>query len=139
MSWIWFAAFSALAAGATAVLAKVGLEGVPSNLATAIRSVVIVVFAWALVLARGETAQLSALSRRSLGWLVLSGCATGLSWLAYFHALKVGPASGVAAIDKLGLAVTVVLAVTVLGEPWSWRLPAGVALMIAGALLATAR
>jgi bacterial/archaeal transporter family protein len=135
MSWQVYALLSALAAGATAVLAKVGIEGVPSNLATAIRAVVILVFAWAIVLARGEARTLAAVSPRALLFLVLSGCATGLSWLAYFKALQLGPASRVAPIDKLSLAVTMILAWLILGEPITLRLAAGIALMIAGALL----
>jgi transporter family protein len=135
MSWQVYALLSAVAAGATAVLAKVGVEGVPSNLATAIRTVVILVFAWAIVLARGEQQALASVSPRALLFLVLSGCATGLSWLAYFKALQMGPASRVAPIDKLSLAVTLALASLVLGEPITLRVGAGVALMIVGALL----
>jgi transporter family protein len=135
MSWQVYALLSAVAAGATAVLAKVGVEGVPSNLATAIRTVVILVFAWAIVLARGEQQALASVSPRALLFLVLSGCATGLSWLAYFKALQIGPASRVAPIDKLSLAVTLALASLVLGEPITLRVGAGVALMIVGALL----
>ena len=135
MSWQVYALLSAVAAGATAVLAKVGIEAVPSNLATAIRAVVILVFAWGIVLARGEHHTLASVSPRTLLFLVLSGCATGLSWLAYFKALQLGPASRVAPLDKLSLAVTVVLAWLVLGEPITLRVGAGIALMIAGALL----
>ena len=138
MGWPVYALLSALAAAATAVLAKVGVAGVPSNLATAIRSIVILVFAWGLVLARGETRALSGLSSRTLVFLVLSGIATGLSWLAYFRALQAGPAPGVAALDKLSLPLTLVLAVLFLGEPLTWRLVAGIVLMVAGALLVAA-
>ena len=87
MSWQVYALLSAIAAGTTAVLAKIGVEGVPSNLATAIRTVVILIFVSAIVAARGEQRLLVAVSRRALLFLVLSGCATGLSWLAYFRAL----------------------------------------------------
>jgi len=135
MSWQLYALLSAIAAGATAVLAKIGIEGVPSNLATAIRTVVILVFASGIVLARGEHRALAAVSPRALVFLVLSGCATGLSWLAYFRALQLGPASRVAPIDKLSLAVTLILAATVLGEHITLRVAGGVALMIIGALL----
>ena len=92
------ALLSAIAAGATAVLAKLGVEGIPSNLATAIRTIVILALAWAIVLARGEHHGLGGISRRSLVFLVLSGLATGLSWLAYYRALQLGPASRVAPI-----------------------------------------
>jgi transporter family protein len=135
MSWQGYALLSAIAAGATAVLAKLGVEGVPSNLATAIRTIVIFALAWAIVLARGEHHALGGISRRSLVFLVLSGLATGLSWLAYYRALQLGPASRVAPIDKLSLAFTVLLAVPVLGEPLTLRVALGVGLMIAGALL----
>ena len=135
LSWQHYALLSALAAGATAVLAKLGVEGLPSNLATALRTAVVLVFAWAIVLARGEHHVMATISRRSWLFLVLSGCATGLSWLAYFRALQLGSASRVAPIDKLSLAFTLALAVLFLGEPLSWRLVIGVLLMIAGALL----
>jgi bacterial/archaeal transporter family protein len=134
-NWQLYALLSALAAGATAVLAKLGVEGVPSNLATAIRTVVILIFAWAIAIGRGEHQALAGLSRRALVFLALSGCATGLSWLAYFRALQLGPASRVAPIDKLSLGFTLVFAVLFLGEAVTLRLVAGVALMIAGALL----
>ena len=126
---------SAIAAGATAVLAKIGVRDVPSNLATAIRTAVVLVFAWGIVLARGETAGLREVKGRTLVFLVLSGVATGLSWLAYFRALQLAPATRVAPIDKLSLPITVVLAALLLGEPVSLRLGAGIALMVVGAVL----
>jgi len=135
MSWQVYALLSAMAAGATAVLAKLGVQDIPSNLATGIRTVVILALAWAIVLARGEHHGLSTVSPRSLLFLVLSGLATGVSWLAYYRALQLGPASRVAPIDKLSLAFTVLLAVPVLGETLTLRAGLGVALMIAGALL----
>jgi transporter family protein len=135
VSWIGYALLSALAAGATAILAKIGIRDVPSNLATAIRTVVILGFAWSLVLARGEASALRGLSMRTWLFLALSGVATGLSWLAYFKALQMAPASRVAPIDKLSLPITVVMAWLLLGETLSWRLALGSALMVAGALL----
>lgn len=135
MTWPVYALLSAVAAGATAILAKIGVAGVPSNLATAIRSVVILVFAWGLVFARGEQQALSAISGRTLLFLVLSGCATGLSWLAYFRALQLGPAPGVAALDKLSLVFTLILAAAFLGEPMTLRSAGGIVLMVLGALL----
>jgi transporter family protein len=135
MSWIFYAFISAAAAALTAILAKIGVEGVPSTLATAIRTVVIVVFAWIMVLGLGEQLRLATVSRRSLVFLILSGVATGVSWLAYFRALQLGPASKVAPIDKLSLPLTILLAVLYLGEPLTWRLGIGVALMTAGAFL----
>src|SRR5215211_2560704 len=98
MSWIFYAFISAVAAAFTAILAKVGVEGVPSTLATAIRIVVIAVFAWMMVLGLGEQSRLATVSRRSLVFLILSGAATGVSWLTYFRALQLGPASKVAPI-----------------------------------------
>src|SRR5262245_28327686 len=135
MSWLFYALISAVAAAATAILAKVGIEGVPSNLATAIRTVVITAFAWAIVAASGEHYVVRALSRRSLTFLVMSGVATGISWLAYFRALQLAPASRVSPIDKLSLPLTIVLASVFLGEAVGWRLGLGVALMTAGAIL----
>lgn len=135
MNWLGYAILSALAAGATAILAKIGIRDVPSNLATAIRTVVILLFAWGLVLARGEASGLRTLAPRTWLFLGLSGIATGLSWLAYFKALQLAPASRVAPIDKMSLPVTVLLAWLVLGEPVSPRLGAGIALMVLGAFL----
>jgi len=96
MTWIVYAAISAIAAALTAVFAKIGVEGIPSNLATAIRTVVILVFVWTIALSLGEHRALGTLSRRSLTFLVLSALATGVSWLAYYRALQLGPASRVA-------------------------------------------
>jgi len=96
---------------------------------------VVLVFAWGIVLARGETAGLREVKGRTLVFLVLSGVATGLSWLAYFRALQLAPATRVAPIDKLSLPITVVLAALLLGEPVSLRLGAGIALMVLGAML----
>ena len=135
MGWMFYAFMSAAAAALTAILAKIGIEGIPSTLATAVRTVVIVIFAWAIVLGLGEQRALAAVSRRSLIFLVLSGIATGVSWLAYFRALQLAPASRVAPIDKLSLPLTVMLAAVWLGEPVGWRLGVGIALMTAGALL----
>lgn len=138
MAWWGFALLSALLAAATAVLAKVGVEGMPSTLATAIRTVVVLVLAWAIALARGEHHGLPAISARSLLFLGLSGLATAGSWLAYFRALQLAPASRVAPLDKLSLAFTVLLAGVFLGETLGWKLLLGVALMVCGALLTLA-
>jgi bacterial/archaeal transporter family protein len=135
MGWVTFAFVSAAAAALTAILAKVGVEGVPSNLATAIRTIVITVFAWGIVVATGERHALAGISRRSLTFLLLSGLATGISWLAYFRALQLAPASRVTPIDKLSLPLTIVLAAGFLGESIGWRLGLGVALMTVGAIL----
>jgi transporter family protein len=130
-----YAFVSATAASATAILAKIGIKGVPSNLATAVRTAVVLVFAWGIVFATRETHSLRDLKARSILFLVLSGVGTGVSWLAYFKALQMAPASRVAPIDKLSLAFTIVLAAFVLRESISLKLGIGAALMVAGALL----
>jgi transporter family protein len=107
----------------------------PSSLATAVRTVVVGVFAWLIVFGTGEHRALMSASRRSLLFLGLSGVATAVSWLAYFRALQLGPASRVAPIDKLSLPLTMVLAGAFLMEPIGWRVAVGVALMTIGALL----
>jgi len=135
MTWLAYALISAVAASATAVLAKIGVEGVPSALATALRTLVVVACAWAMVVALGEQRAVAAVSRRSWVFLTLSGLATGISWLAYFRALQLGAVSRVAPIDKLSLPLTIVLASAALGEPMTARLAGGVALMTIGALL----
>jgi len=135
MTWWMYAFISALAAAATAILAKIGIKDVPSSLATAIRTAVVLVFAWAIAFATREHAGIRELRSRSVLFLLLSGLGTGVSWLAYFKALQMAPASRVAPIDKLSLAFTIVLAAVVLGESISWKLGLGAALMVAGALL----
>jgi transporter family protein len=135
VSWLVYAFISATAAAATAILAKKGVEGVPSTLATALRTVIVLIFAWLMVLQAGEFRALATTSRRSLMFLALSGLATGVSWLAYFRALQLGPASRVAPIDKLSLPLTVCLAWLLLGEAVSWKVALGVALMTLGALI----
>jgi bacterial/archaeal transporter family protein len=135
MAWLIYALMSAITAAATAILAKVGVEGVPSTLATAFRTTVVLVIAWTLVLAFGERQALLTMPRRSWIFLSLSGVATGVSWLAYFRALQLGPASSVAPIDKLSLPLTIILAAAVLGETITWKIGVGVAMMTAGALL----
>lgn len=134
-NWVLYAFLSALFAGLTALLAKLGVESVPSNLATLVRTVVIVVFASGIVLARGELAALSGISARSWTFLVLSGVATGCSWLFYFAALKAGPISGVAPIDKLSFVIALVLGLVVLREPVKPLSLAGAAMIVAGVLL----
>src|SRR5258708_15513610 len=116
MSWLIYALLSALFAALTAILAKIGVSDVNSNLATAIRTIVILLFAWGIVFSQGTFKQLGSISQYSLLFLVLSGIATGLSWLFYFRALQLGTASQVAPIDKLSLVLTIVLAVIFLKE-----------------------
>jgi bacterial/archaeal transporter family protein len=135
MQWLVYAFVSAGASALTAILAKVGVQGVPSTLATAIRTVVVLIVGWAMVFALREHRALPSIPTRSVVFLVLSGLATGVAWFAYFRALQLGPASRVAPIDKLSLPLTILLAALWLGEPLSWRLAAGVVLMTMGALL----
>jgi bacterial/archaeal transporter family protein len=135
MQWLVFAFVSAGASALTAILAKVGVQGVPSTLATAIRTIVVLVVGWAMVFALREHRAIPSIPTRSFIFLVLSGLATGVAWFAYFRALQLGPASRVAPIDKLSLPLTILLAAVWLGEPLSWRLAAGVVLMTMGALL----
>src|SRR5258707_12383835 len=116
MTWWMFAFLSAMAASATAILAKIGIKGVPSNLATAIRTAVVLVFSWGLVFATREHEMLRDLKPRSVLFLVLSGIGTGVSWLAYFKALLMAPASRRAPLAKLSLAFTIVLPAVVLRE-----------------------
>ena len=137
--WIWPALLSAVFAAATAILAKIGIEGVNSNVATAVRTVVVLVFAWGIVVGQGHLGDLGSLSRKTWIFLGLSGLATGLSWLFYFYALKIGPVARVATVDKLSLALTILLSVVVLREQASPQVFAGAGLMIAGALLVTLR
>lgn len=138
MSWFAYATIAAIAAALTAILAKIGVEGVPSALATAIRTVVVMVCAWGVVFGLDQHRALSTISARSVTFLGLSGVATAVSWLAYFHALRMAPASWVAPIDKLSLPMTIVLAAVLLGEAVTWQLVAGVALMVIGALITRA-
>jgi bacterial/archaeal transporter family protein len=135
MNWTAYALLSALFAGLTAVLAKIGVQGVPSNLATAVRTVVVLVFAAAIVLARGEARHLPELSSRTWLFLTLSGIATGLSWLCYFRALQLGPVSRVAPIDKLSFVIAAVLGLLLFHERATWQLMAGLVLIAAGVLL----
>ena len=125
---------SALFAGLTAVLAKAGVKGIDSNLATAIRTVVILVFAWSIVLYRGFDTLNKATARTWL-FLVLSGLATGASWLCYFRALQMGQASQVAPVDKLSVVVAIVLAALFLGEHLTWRHWIGAGLIVSGTVI----
>ena len=135
MTWLLYALVSAVAAAATAILAKIGVGTVPSNLATAIRTSFILPLVWGLVAARGEFGALKTASTQTLVFLALSAAATGISWLAYFKALQMAPASHVSPIDKLSLPLTITLAALVLGEPLSPKLIFGVLLMVGGAIL----
>jgi len=135
MNWIVWALLSALFAAATAILAKVGVAHIDSNLATAIRTTVVVVFAWAIALALGKHGEIRQVDGRAWLFLALSGLGTGLSWLCYFRALQLGPASRVAPLDKLSVVLVMVFAVTFLGEKLTpWAIVGG-GLITAGAML----
>jgi transporter family protein len=135
MNWLVWALLSALFAGLTAVLAKVGVEKIDSNLATAIRTTVVLVFSWAIALALVPAGSLAGLSRRAWLFLALSGLATGLSWLCYFRALQLGPASRVAPIDKLSVVFVIAFAAIFLRERLTWHQWLGGALIVAGAIV----
>lgn len=133
--WLLFALGSAFFAGLTAILGKLGVADLNSNLATLIRTVVIFVVTAGIVSLRHEWTMPAAASARSVTFLVLSGVATGLSWLCYYRALQLAPATLVAPIDKLSVAFAILLGVTVLGEPLTWRVALGGALITGGALV----
>jgi transporter family protein len=140
MSWIGWALLSAAFAAATALLAKVGVAHVDSNLAMALRTSVVLVFAWGLVFALGRPGkggfdEIRLLDRRTCFFLALSGLATGLSWICYFRALQLGPASRVAPLDKLSVPLVMVLAWLLLGEKLTAPAVAGGLLITAGAMV----
>ena len=135
MSWIGWALLSAAFAAATALLAKVGVAHMDSNLAMALRTSVVVVFAWGIALALGKHGEIRSLDRRTLLFLTLSGLATGLSWICYFRALQLGPASRVAPIDKLSVPLVIVFAWLLLGEKLTAPALIGGLLITAGAVV----
>jgi bacterial/archaeal transporter family protein len=135
MEWLFWAVLSALFAGANAVLAKIGVAGVNSNLATAIRTGVILVFSWIIALATTRSGDLSSINRKAWIFLILSGFGTGLSWLCYFRALQLGQVSKVAPIDKLSVVMAMALAVSFLGEKLSLRDGIGAGLIVLGAIV----
>lgn len=133
--WWFFALLSAVFAALTTIFAKIGVEGISSTLATAIRTFVILLMAWGIVLAQGQIPGLIELPRKTLLFLILSGLTTGLSWLCYFKALQLGPASLVAPIDRSGLGLVLLFSVLFLGEPLTLKTVLGVALMLAATLV----
>lgn len=139
MLWLFFAFGSALFAGLTAVLAKIGIENVNSTLATAVRTAVVLVFSWLMVFIVGSQDGIGSISARTLLFLVLSGLATGASWLCYFRALQLGDVNKVAPIDKSSTVLTILLAFILLGEPISLPQVAGVVCIGAGTLMMIAR
>ena len=134
MNWFTWALLSAFFAGLTAILAKVGVQQIDSNMATAIRTVVILIFAWAVAFAT-KNQSISTINNRTWIFLILSGIATGLSWLCYFRALQLGEASQVAPVDKLSVVVAIVLAAFFLHERVTWHHWVGGVLIFAGAVV----
>ena len=134
MWWI-YALLSAFFAALTAVFAKVGIKGVDSDLATAIRTVVILFIAWTITFVKGSAVTITTLSKQNFLFLGLSGIATGLSWVFYFKALQIGKVSQVAPVDKLSVALAIVISVVFLGEVLTWKTAIGAVLIIAGTLV----
>nr|WP_294898731.1 EamA family transporter [uncultured Pedobacter sp.] len=134
MWWI-YALLAAVFASLTAIFAKIGVSGVNSDLATAIRTVIILILAWAIVLARGEWKGIAILSKHNILFLVLSGLATGLSWIFYFKALQLGEVSKVAPVDKLSVALTIALSVLFLNETLTIKTAVGALFIMIGTLV----
>lgn len=135
MNWFILALLSAVFAALTSILAKIGIDGVNSNLATAIRTIVVLVMAWGMVFITDAQNGISSISKKSWIFLILSGLATGASWLCYYKALQLGDASKVVPIDKLSILFTVVFAFVFLHEKFNAKSIIGVALIVAGTLL----
>ena len=137
MVFVWFilALGSAVFAALTSILAKVGIDGVNSNLATAIRTGVVLVMAWGMVFLTDAQGGIGSISRKSWLFLILSGLATGASWLCYYRALQIGQASKVVPVDKLSVVITLVLAFVFLHEKFTWKSIAGAVLITVGTLL----
>ena len=132
--WLIFAIGSAVFAALTSILAKIGIEGVGSNLATAIRTLVVVAMAWVMVFITNQQSGLAEISKRSWIFLILSGLATGLSWICYYKALQLGQASKVVPIDKMSVVLTLILAFVFLHEQFTWKSIIGCLLITAGTL-----
>ena len=133
--WVVFALLSAVFAALTSIFAKIGIENVNSNLATAIRTVIVLVMAWLIVFATGKHQQIVDISTKSWIFLALSGLATGLSWLCYFYALQIGEASKVVPVDKFSVVITMVMAFFILGEVITTKTIIGGLLITAGTLV----
>ena len=133
--WFFFALLSAIFAALTSILAKIGIEGVPSNLATAIRTVVVILMAWAMVFLTNSQTEIVNISRKSWLFLVLSGLATGASWLCYYKALQMGNATEVSAVDKFSLVITLVLAFFFLQDILTFKTVIGCILITIGSLV----
>lgn len=134
MWWI-FALLSALFAALTAIFAKIGIKNVNTDLATAIRTVIIAILTWGIVFFGGQARSISNLTKQNWVFLILSGLATGLSWIFYFKALQLGKVSQVAPVDKLSVALAIILSVVFLGEHLSWKMALGALLIISGTIV----
>ena len=132
--WLLMAVLSSIFAGLTAILAKCGIKHTDSDVATAVRTVVVLIFSWIMVFVVGSAGTISQIEPRSLLFLILSGLATGASWLCYYHALQIGAASKVVPVDKLSVVITLVLAFVFLHEPFTAKSLIGCALIAAGTL-----
>jgi len=134
MWWI-YALLSAFFAALTAIFAKIGIKGVDSDLATAIRTIIILILAWGIVLFKRSFSDIGTLSRINWTFLILSGMATGLSWIFYFRALQIGEVSKVAPVDKMSVAIAIILAAIFLGEPLTWKVALAASLIITGTVI----
>lgn len=132
--WFVFAILSAIFAALTSILAKVGISDVDSNVGTAIRTTVVVIFSWLMVLITNTGSTISTISRKSFIFLILSGLCTGISWLCYYRALKLGDVSKVVPIDKLSVVITIILAFIFLHESYTWKSIVGCILLCVGTL-----
>ncbi|WP_220399574.1 EamA family transporter [Filimonas effusa] len=135
MTWWMYALLSAVFAALTAVFAKKGVSNIDSDLAMAIRTVVITVISWGLFFWKGNVSGIGTLTRQNWRYLVFSGLATGLSWIFYFKALQMGKVSQVAPVDKMSVAIAILLSVVFLGEVLTWKMALGAALIIAGTIV----
>ena len=132
--WLLFAILSSVFAAATSILAKIGIEGVNSTLATAIRTLVVVVMSWVMVLVTNTGGGITDISKKSWIFLILSGIATGASWLCYYKSLSIGEASKVVPIDKMSVVLTLIMAFVILHEQFTWKSAVGSLLLTAGTI-----
>jgi transporter family protein len=133
--WKWFAILSAVFAALTAIFANVGFKNIDSNLATAIRTCIVMLITWGIVIASNSFGEIKNLTKLNWTFLILSGAATGLSWLFYFKALQLGDVSKVAPIDKLSVAFVIILSFLILKEPFSWKVLLGGLFIVGGSLI----
>jgi len=133
--WILYAILSAVFASLTAIFAKIGVKDINSNLATAIRTIVVLILIWGIVFARGEHEGFSLLTKKSILFLVISGIMTGLSWIFYFRAIQEGPLSIIAPIDKLSVALTIILSFMIFNEPITLKVLIGITMIVGGVVV----